>query len=307
MKTNKTIMYLCLVAISVIWASCSKQELLQPDAVTCGADYSSHPDNSEYQVALDQYVSTSVAPGSVIGVKKYQETEWIGAYGINNLEFKTDFEVCTQFRCGSVTKMFTAVIVMQLYDEGELSLESTVAELLPEIKDEIPESETMTVTQLLNHSSGLKHPTDDDINYQLTLVNRPDYIGSLDHKERLEEYIYGKPLKNSPGTNSYYSNAGYWVLQLIIEKITGKSLQQNLEERIIFPLELDNTYLEKRDDRNVSRGYNFSGNKMKDVTIWDSADNDGDPAAGIISNAHDLLIFGEALLKVDLSARLRWT
>ena len=81
-----------------------------------------------------------------------------------------------------------------------------------------------------------------------------------------------------------------------IEEIPySKSLQQNIEERIVSRLGLEHTYLEKRSDVDVSRGYNFSGQVLKDVTIWDRADSDGDPAAGVISTARDLLLFGEAL------------
>jgi D-alanyl-D-alanine carboxypeptidase len=132
------------------------------------------------------------------------------------------------------------------------------------------------------------------------LINNPDYISGMDYKSRLEHYVYDKPLMHVPGTESYYSNAGYWVLALIIEKITGKSIAENIEERITAPLNLSSTYLSKQDDRNIARGYNYSGNLMKDVTMWDRADSNGDPAAGLISTAHDLLLFGEALFTGNL-------
>src|SRR5690606_16636998 len=120
------------------------------------------------------------------------------------------------------------------------------------------------------------------------------------YKERLEKYIYDKPLKHKPGEESYYSNAGYWILGLIIEHITGKSVEVNISERITGPLNLSNTYLAKSSDVNLARGYNFSGNLLKDVTNWDRSDNDGDPAAGLVTNTYDLLLFGEALFKGNL-------
>jgi D-alanyl-D-alanine carboxypeptidase len=293
---------LCLImALAVIGIySCSKETIPPPAALNCNTDYSLHPDNMACQDALNAYVTNSNAPGSVIGVKKFQQDAWIGSFGFSNLEFNTPFQTCTQFRCGSITKVFTAVVIMQLIESGELSLTSTITTVLPELKDKIPDADLITVQQLLNHTSGLKQPTDDDINYQLSVINNPDFIGSLDFKQRLENYIYGKPLHHAPGTESYYSNAGYWVLALLIEKITGKSIQENMEERIFTPLHLTSTYLEKRADNNIARGYNFSGSSLKEVTIWDRADSDGDPAAGLISNAHDLLIFGEALFKGQL-------
>ena len=288
-----------LILVSLMVA-CTQETIPAPEALLCESDYQNHPNHAAYEQALQQYVSNSSAPGSVIGVKKYQEQEWVGAYGASNLEHQTNMEVCTPFRTGSVTKIFTAVIIMQLYDEGKINLSSTVAAVLPSISNDIPNSASMTVQKLLNHTSGLRQPTDDDINYQLTVINNPDYIGSLDARKRLEQYIYDEPLKHNPGEDSYYSNAGYWLLQLMIEQITGKTLQQNVEERIVDPLGLTNTYLEKRTDTDVSRGYNFSGQLLKDVTIWDRADSDGDPSAGIISTAADLLLFGEAIFKGNL-------
>ena len=297
---NKLSIYYLIFILTGLFFSCENESITVPEPVQCERDYSTHPDHAAYMEAMQQYTAKSSAPGSVIGVKKYQEEEWIGAYGTSNLEYQTPMTVCTPFRTGSVTKIFTAVIVMQLYDEGLIELTTPVTEVLPEIKNEIPEAEHITVQQLLNHTSGLRQPTDDDVSYQLTVINNPDYIGSLDARGRLEKYIYGQSLMNSPGEDSYYSNAGYWLLQLMVEKITGKTLQQNVEERITDPLGLDHTYLEKRTDPQVSRGYNFTGNLLKDVTIWDSADSDGDPAAGVISNARDLLVFGEALFKGGL-------
>lgn len=289
-----------LVVAPFAFAACSREQIDAPEMLSCAESYTGHPDNDAYQSALDAYVSQSEAPGSIIGVKKLNQPEWIGASGKSNLEHGTEMLACTPFRTGSVTKVFTAVVVMQLVEEGALSLDTTIVEVLPELNDEIPQADTITVEQLLNHTSGLKQPTDDDLNYQLALINSPKRIGGLDSRSRLDKYIYGKPLKNSPGTDSYYSNAGYWVLQWMIEEITGESLQQNLQDRILSPLNLADTYLEKRTNSNVSRGYNFSGNKLKDVTIWDSADSDGDPSAGIISTGYDLLIFGEALFSGTL-------
>lgn len=297
---NKVLLSLIITIVLIQIYSCSKEEIKQPSSLNCGIDYSLHPDNTAYQESLDYYNSISPAPGSVIGVKKYGQTEWIGSCGFSNLEYNTQFSTCTPFRCGSITKVFTAVIIMQLFDEGKLSLQSTINDLLPEIKDKIPSSDKITVEQLLNHSSGLKHPSDDDISYQLSIINNPEYIGSMNYKARLEKYIYGKPLIHNPGSGSYYSNAGYWVLGLIIEKLTMKSVQENISERITTPLNLKNTYLSKSHDQNVSRGYNFSGNYLKDVSIWDRSDNDGDPAAGLVSTAFDLLTFGEALFKGNL-------
>jgi D-alanyl-D-alanine carboxypeptidase len=106
--------------------------LMAPASEPCETDYTSHPDHASYQEALNDYASNSSAPGSVIGVKKQGQPEWIGADGFSNLEYQTAFQPCTPFRCGSITKVFAAVVVMQLIDEEQLTPESTLDVLLPD-------------------------------------------------------------------------------------------------------------------------------------------------------------------------------
>ena len=176
----KSIGILMLVSIASLFCACSTEEIPTPAMSTCGTDYTGHPQHASYMDALKEYTAHSSAPGSVIGVKTNGLPEWIGAQGISNLEYATPMEVCTPFRTGSVTKMFTAVIIMQLNGADQLALTTTVAEILPEVKGNIPDAERMTVEQLLNHTSGLRQPTDDDVSYQLSVINNPDYFGSLD-------------------------------------------------------------------------------------------------------------------------------
>jgi D-alanyl-D-alanine carboxypeptidase len=280
--------------------SCFREEIPEPQQVICGADYSGHPSHSRYTEALRQYTDASAAPGSIIGVKKIGEPAWVGTDGYSNLEHRTKISSCTPFRSGSISKLFTAVMIMKFVENGQLTLDKTIAQLLPEISDRISKADKITVRQLLNHTSGLGHPTDDDRNYQLTLINNPNYIASLTYKERLERYVFDRPLHHEPGTDSYYSNAGYWVLGLMIEKLSGQRVEEYLNTAITQPLGLTETYLARRENSRVSRGYNFSGDVLQDVTKWDSADSDGDPAAGLISTAEDLLTFSEALFTYQI-------
>lgn len=290
---NSVRILFAIFIVSIAFIGCKKEFISPPTALNCNTDFSSHENNKQYQEALKLYTQSNIAPGSIIGVKKHHNEEWISATGFSNLEYNTPMQPCSQFRTGSITKIFTAVVAIQLIESDSLSLESTVSSILPDIK--IPNANQITVQQLLNHTSGLSHPTSDDLSYQLSLINNPDKMKSMTYQERLNAFVYDKPLVHSPGSDSYYSNAGYWVLALIIEKITGKSIPYNIEKRIINPLNLTSTYLESKENPNVSRGYNFSGNKLRDVTLWDIAETNNDPAGGMISNAHDLLAFAEAL------------
>jgi len=275
--------------------SCQQEEIAVPDYRLCSATYTTHPLHERYNELLQAYQNGTVSPGSIAGVKQAGQPAWVGATGYSNLAHQSVMDACTPFRTGSVTKVFTATVVLTLTEAGKLRLDDPVTTHLPGLRGQIPHVDEITIRQLLNHTSGLGHPTDDDVHYQLGLINNPDYFARLTPRERLQRFVYDKPLKHLPGSRTYYSNAGYWLLEWIVEAATGKAFAESLREWVLAPLGLADTYLVKRVNPAVARGYNRSGSRMQDVTRWDAADGDGDPAAGIISTAADLLTFGEAL------------
>jgi D-alanyl-D-alanine carboxypeptidase len=121
--------------------------------------------------------------------------------------------------------------------------------------------------------------------------------------------VYGKDLNFTPGSGYSYSNTNYWLLGEIAEHITGKSLQLLMDEMIFSPLQINSTYIEKRDDRNVARGYaDLYGNSvLMDVSLWDRAEADGEADGGLISTAEDLYKFMDGLFggKLVSSATLQ--
>jgi len=280
---------------TVALASCKTEDIAAPTYSRCAATYTAHPLHGTYSQLLSTYHTGTEAPGSIIGIKRAGQPAWVGAAGYSNLSHRSAMDACTPFRTASVTKMFTATVVMRLAEAGLFHLDDKVTVLLPELRGRIPQIDEITILHLLNHTSGLGHPTDDDRDYQLGLINNPGYFAGWNARKRLDRFVYGKPLKHSPGTRTYYSNAGYWLLEWLVEKATGKPFATNLNNLIIQPLHLENTYIAKQPNPDVARGYNKTGGLLKDVTVWDAADSDGDPASGIISTATDLLTFGEAL------------
>jgi D-alanyl-D-alanine carboxypeptidase len=249
---------------------------------------------------LKDYQKSNNLPGAIIGIKQFNQQESIQSVGYSDLKNYIQMNDSIQFRCGSITKLFTAIVVLQMVEEGKLGLDYTVTSILPELKPLIKNAEFITIRQLLNHTSGLGHPTEDNWKYRFRMVFQPKYFYKSDFHKRLNKYIYYKPLKHFPGTNQYYSNAGYWILAKVVEHIEGENIEQVLSKRICKPLDLQHTYLSKKNDEKVAKGYTRIGKKFKDVTKWDGADCDGDPAAGLISTASDLLKFGEALFNEQL-------
>ena len=179
-----------------------------------------------------------------------------------------------RFRVGSVTKTFTATIVLELVEEGALRLDSTLEDHVPGV---IPSGDEITIRQLLQHRSGI--------------VNVTEYASWLERALRSRStrpidtlrFAGSKALAFEPGSQGSYSNTNYIALGLVIEKVTGHSYAQELEQRILKPLRLDHTELP-------------GTRRLTDLD--DSGYNPRVPwaAGAIVSNAHDLSRFYSALL-----------
>jgi D-alanyl-D-alanine carboxypeptidase len=277
--------------------SCANEIVVPLPDEGVNISYTDHPKNNEYQNSLDDYRSTTNSPGSILLVYKPTEDLWIGNSGKSNIEHNRSINTTSQFRTGSVTKMFTAVVILKLVEQGKLSLEDKLAELRPSVKGKIPQAEKITVRYLLAHLSGIIDPPNESLRYQADIINNPTDMYSMSLSETLEKYVYGKDLHFSPGTGYSYSNTNYWLLGDIAERITGKSLQLLMDELIFTPLQLTHTYIERRDDRNVTRGYAdlYGNGVLMDVSLWDKAEGDGEADGGLISTAEDLYKFMDGL------------
>ena len=153
------------------------------------------------------------------------------------------------FRVGSVTKTFTAALILKLYEHGKIDLEDKLGTWFPEF----PKADSITIRHLLNHSSGIYNYTE---NLWLTARTflRPNKKWNPD---RLLKSTYNKEFYFPPGSGHYYSNTNYIVLGLLIEKVTGKSLLEAYKEYLFEPVKLNNTYFvpyEKAPEKLVS-GY----------------------------------------------------
>jgi D-alanyl-D-alanine carboxypeptidase len=208
--------------------------------------------------------------------------------------------------------MFTAVVILKLVEQKILSLEDNLADLLPAVKGKIPQAEKITVRHLLAHLSGITDPPNESLRYQADIINNPMAMYNKSVAEILEAYVYGKDLNFIPGSSYSYSNTNYWLLGDIAERRTGKSLQLLMEELIFTPLQLSNTYVERRDDRNVVRGYAdlYNNGALLDVSLWDKAEGDGEADGGLISTAEDLYkfmdgLFGGKLVSTDMLEEMK--
>lgn len=289
---------------AVLAFACTDDIMVPKPEVGENVTYESHPKHSDYVKELSDYKNATASPGSVLLVARPGEALWIGSVGKSNLAHQTPMLTHSQFRTGSVTKMLTAVVVLKLMEQDQLSLEDKLAEHLPFVKGNIPEADKITIRHLLAHLSGIIDPPNESLRYQSEIINNPSAMYASTVEDLLADYVYGKELHFAPGTGYSYSNTNYWLLGMIAERITGRSLQQLMEEMIFDPLQMSHSYLDARDDSQVARGYAdlYNNGVLMDVSLWDRAEGDGGAEGGLISNAEDLYKFMTGLFEGKLIA-----
>ena len=155
-----------------------------------------------------------------------------GGFGYANMEWEVPNTPDTKFRIGSITKQFTAALILRLVEEGRLGLDAPVREVLPEYPQ--PQGDQITIHHLLNHTSGIPSYT-----------NQPGFMedGARDplSPRGILELTWSEPLEFEPGSRFNYSNSGYVLLGWIIERVTGQPYDSALRERILDPLGLRDT------------------------------------------------------------------
>ena len=288
-----------LFVAAVLAFACTEDLMVPKPEVGENITYESHPKHREYLKELSDYKNATASPGSVLLVARPGEALWIGSVGMSNLAHQTPNHTSSQFRTGSVTKMLTAVVILKLMEQGQLSLEDKLVDHLPSVKGNIPEADKITIRHLLAHLSGIIDPPNESLRYQAEIINNPSAMYASKVEDLLDDYVYGKELHFPPGTGYSYSNTNYWLLGMIAERITSKSLQQLMEEMIFIPLQMNRSYLDARDDGQVARGYAdlYNNRVLMDVSLWDRAEGDGRADGGLISNAEDLYKFMRGLFE----------
>ena len=178
-----------------------------------------------------EYVTLASAPGTAVAVVRGSDTLLFRGYGMANLELGTPVTVNSVFRIGSVTKQFTASAVLQLVEQGKISLTDSIGQWVPDLPIAWRGA---TVTQLLNHTSGIPSYT----NVGEAWVKR---WGEEMTGPQLVALVADKPLDFPRGTAWKYDNTGYVLLGMLLEARTGHSWGQDFAERFFTPLGMSRT------------------------------------------------------------------
>jgi CubicO group peptidase (beta-lactamase class C family) len=187
--------------------------------------------------AVDQVFAAmagSETPGCALGVYRDGAVVYAKGYGMANLELGVPITPSSIFQLASVSKQFTAMVMVLLAQDGKLSLDVDIHRYVPEVPTF---GKTITIRQLLTHTSGIRDGLDPMVwagwRYPIDLITVGDAMDMIERQERLEF---------DPGTDYSYSNTGYWLLGVIVKRVTGQSLKAVAEARIFGPLGMTHTH-----------------------------------------------------------------
>jgi CubicO group peptidase (beta-lactamase class C family) len=236
----------------------------------------------QFNKFVDAHISAQGYAGTVLVAQKgkviYQR-----AMGKADMEWNIPNAINTRFQIGSITKQFTAACILQLAEQGKLSIDDKLSKYFPGF----PKGDSVTIHMLLNHTSGIKSYTSMSEFWNLAPVPVK--------KDTMVALMSRYPYDFSPGTKWDYNNSGFFLLGYIIEKVSGKDYSEYLQQQILTKAGLNNTMVNRWDTvlEQRARGYD------KTPAGWRNAmyiSMEGPYAAGaMISTVEDLKRWNDAL------------
>ncbi|MEU5841720.1 serine hydrolase domain-containing protein [Rhodococcus sp. NPDC047139] len=211
---------------------------------------------AEVESTIDQLMRDNAIPGAVIQVSSPERGDWTGTFGTSTIDTDDPIDAGDHFRIGSNTKTMTVTAVLQLVQEGRLSLDDPISKYI----DGVPNGDTITIAQLAEMRSGLYSYTFDP-EFNAVLDREPDKAWT---QEELLQIAFSHPVEFPPGEQFEYSNTNTVLLGLVVEELTGMPIADAFEERIFTPLGLENTSFPAIDDASIPdphpQGYMFGTN-----------------------------------------------
>lgn len=258
----------------------------------------------EIRARVGSLLNTLVAADSfsgVVYVARGAEPIYARAFGLASKTWNMPNRLDTRFNLASITKMFTAVAVAQLVEQGKLSFSDTVGDVLPDYPNK-EVAQKVTLHQLLSHTSGL-------IGARAMAEKNPQPQKARTIGEMLKQFV-SEPLSFPPGQRFGYSNAGYILLGAVIEKASGQSYYDYVREHVFKPVAMRDTdfYELDTEPRNLATGFMDGPGGTRLSNIFD-LDMKGSPAGGAYSTGPDMARFhaaltGHRLLRGDTLGRL---
>ncbi len=296
---------LCLVVVAITFSGCLEREESNSGPAQPAASHQSGPRptpqvRARMRALLKAWVREADAPGAQLSLTDGSRMISVAA-GVADRGSGRKMTPDDRLRVASVSKTLVAAVVLQLVEEGKLSLSDTIDEWFPKI----PRARSITIRMLLDHTSGVPDYTESDAYSELP--DGPDHPWAHVRTARVVATMK-RPF--APGDRYSYSNSNYHLLGLIVEDVTGTSLAAQIRRRAFRPTELEDSVMDDGFGRHpaTARGYDADGNDLSrsaygSGSAWRTA---GWADGGAVMTARDLAWWGHDLLTPDeiLSARM---
>lgn len=292
-------MMVALVTLTMSLVGCGKDDdnPVEPDPHATA--------KTQMQAMLDSMVTEGRLPGAILAIRFPDGDVWTGFSGVADLATGRELTSTTPMKVGSVSKTFTATVVLKLVEDGMIGLDDSLATYLPDsIRAYLPESLTdsvITIRRTLNHTTGILnyvHMEDFVTQYQVepTRVWTPEELLAFATDTLLFD----------PGTNWSYSNTNYIYLGLMVEHLTGHTLQEEIQSVVFDPLSMAHSWFPE-DDAELPAGiaqgyYDFNQDTVLEAseTITDADPSASWAAGAVVSTSDDLLVWINALVSGSL-------
>lgn len=231
-------------------------------------------------------VKDGILPGLSVAVERNGRPVYTQGIGLARVESGVPVTPETVFRIGSVTKQFTAAAILRLAEQGQLSLDDEITKFIP---DYPTRANRVTLRHLLNHTSGIRSYTSLGARWASRMAE------DLSHEEMLALF-QDEPFDFAPGERWLYNNSGYYLLGMVIERASGRSYSDYLQQEFLSPLGLENTsYCPNRPGARHAGGYKPSAGG---AAVADPFSMTHPYAAGALcSTAQDLVKWNRALVE----------
>ena len=215
---------------------CKKEIKLDVQDTICDLSTPNHINHDEFQTILTNYATQGIVGITAVLSKPGTET-WIGSAGYASIENEVKMNPCHLHHTASLTKSFTAVVILQLIEEGKLSLDTKLSTYIDEsFKQYIPNYEAITIQHLLQQTSGI--PDIFGVEFFTALMNDPEKIYTT---EELLAFNEDKDALSEVGIQHHYSDPNYMLLAMIIDELEGSHINA-FGTRILDPINLQNVH-----------------------------------------------------------------
>ena len=281
MTLHKSVVLLLLLITGII----SKAQVINEDSLT---------------KKLDMYLVSAVRADKFNGTALIAQNGKIvleKGYGFKNIADSSINDENTIFQIGSLTKPFTAAVILKLKEDSKISVNDKLSKYFPQQKD----ADKITIQELLNHTSGINNYTDVIGPEDSAIVSRPVA------RQRILDIFVNKPLAFKPSTKFEYCNSDYFLLGLIIEKVSGMTYEMAVRHYLFEPLEMDRSgfdYINLHGPAKAVGYVTFNTNSHIPAVKWDSTVTYA--AGAMYSNAGDLYKWYTAIAKKQILSAATW-